>query len=213
MFLIKSFTFNPLQENTYLLYNESKKCIIIDPGCFFDQEKEELFTFIRHNSLNPVHLINTHCHLDHVFGNRAVAEKYGLKLQIHKLEKLILDFAPTSGLMYELPFDNYTGEIIWIDEGDIINLDNDELLPLLVPGHSPGSLCFYCKKQRFLIGGDVLFQQSIGRYDLPGGDGVALIKNIKEKLLVLPDDTAVYPGHGPSTTIGDEKKYNPFLQD
>lgn len=212
MFLTKSFTFNPVQENSYVLYNESKKCIIIDPGCYFEHEKEELFSFIKSNGLIPVMLINTHCHLDHVFGNKAVAEKYDLQLQAHALEKEVLELAPTSGLMYELPFDNYSGEITWLEEGDTISLDADTLEIIHVPGHSPGSLCFYCKAQKFLIGGDVLFQSSIGRSDIPGGDGDALVRNIKSKLFPLPDDVVVYPGHGPATTIGAEKKSNPFLQ-
>ena len=123
----------------------------------------------------------------------------------------MLAYAPTSGLMYELPFDNYSGEILLLKEGDKILLGQDELEVIEAPGHSPGSICFYCAKQNFIIGGDVLFRGSIGRTDLPMGDHQALLKNIKEKLLVLPDDTIVYSGHGPSTTIGQEKLNNPFL--
>lgn len=212
MFLIKSFTFNPVQENTYLIYNESGDCIILDPGCYYDYEQDALRAFVADNALTPVMLVNTHCHLDHVFGNRMVAETYGLKLKAHRLEKDVLDLAPASALMFNLPFDNYDGAIEWIEEGDIISLGDDQLLAIHVPGHSPGSLCFYCSKQKFMIGGDVLFQRSIGRSDLPGGDGPALIKNIKEKLFVLSDDIKVYPGHGPATTIGEEKTVNPFLQ-
>ncbi len=211
MFLIKSFTFNPVQENTYLLYNESKQCIIIDPGFYFDHEKDELLDFIDSNSLTPVKLINTHCHFDHVFGNKWIAETFGLTLHIHPLEKQVLDFAPASGLMFNLAFDNYTGTTEWINEGDIITLGEDKLEAILVPGHSPGSLCFYCEKQKFIIGGDVLFRESIGRTDLPLGDGPALLQNIKSKLFILPDEVTVYPGHGPETTIGHEKRYNPFL--
>lgn len=211
MFLIKSFTFNPVQENTYLLYNETNDCIVIDPGAYYDTEKDEMFGFIKTNSLNPVLLINTHCHLDHIFGNKSAAEKYNLHLRIHQLEKPVLEYGPTSGIMYDLPFDNYTGRIDWIEEGEIIRLGSDELRAIHVPGHSPGSLCFYCERQDFLIGGDVLFLHSIGRYDLPLGDGPALVRNIREKLFVLPEKTVVYPGHGPATTIGEEKKNNPFL--
>lgn len=211
MFLIKSFTFNPVQENTYILQNESKDCIIIDPGCYFDQEKEEIKNYIRGNGLHPVLLLNTHCHLDHVFGNKFISETYGLILHIHPDEKKILEMAPVSGLMFELPFDNYTGQISWLKENEVIRLGNDELKIILVPGHSPGSICFYCEKQKFIIGGDVLFYHSIGRTDLPGGDPEALPRNIREKLFLLPDDIKVYPGHGPSTTIGEEKQSNPFL--
>ena len=212
MFNIKSFTFNPIGENTYLLYNESKQCIIIDPGCYFDAEKESLKAFITQNELKPTHLLNTHCHLDHVFGNKMVAETYQLTLQIHEKEKLVLSYAPTSGLMYNLPFDSYEGEFILLKEGDKIQLENSELAVIEVPGHSPGSICFYCADQHFLIGGDVLFQGSIGRTDLPLGDHEALLHHIKTKLLVLPEETVVYSGHGATTTIGAEKASNPYLR-
>jgi len=211
MLKIKSFTFNPIQENTYLLYNEFKQCIIIDPGCYFDEEKELIKKYISQNSLQPTMLLNTHCHLDHVFGNKFIAETYQLPLQIHEKEKLVLAYAPTSGLMYNLPFDNYAGEFIGLKEGDKILLGQDELKIIEAPGHSPGSICFYCAKQNFVIGGDVLFQGSIGRTDLPMGDHQALLNNIKNKLLVLPGETVVYSGHGPATTIGEEKMNNPFL--
>ena len=119
--------------------------------------------------------------------------------------------APASGLMFNLPFDNYKGEVIFLKEGDIISLLNDKLKVIEAPGHSPGSICFYCEKQKFIIGGDVLFQNSIGRTDLPGGNHEDLIRNIKEKLFKLPEDVKVYPGHGTETTIGEEIKSNPFL--
>ena len=211
MFLIKVLTFNPVQENTYVLYNENKECIVIDPGCYSDEEKEVLKSFIDKNELQPKMLINTHCHLDHVFGNKYIAEAYRLTLQIHKNEEAVLQMAPASGLMFNLPFDNYKGELIFLKEGDVVSLGEDSLQVIEAPGHSPGSICFYCEKQKFIIGGDVLFYQSIGRTDLPGGSHEGLIKNIKEKLFVLPQDVKVYPGHGPATTIGDEIKYNPYL--
>jgi len=210
MFLIKVLTFNAVQENTYVLYNESNDCIIIDPGCYSEEEKHVLQSFIT-NGLRPAMLLNTHCHLDHVFGNKFIAEAYRLTLNIHKNEEAILQMAPASGLMFNLPFDNYTGELIFLKEGDVISLGKDSLQVIEAPGHSPGSICFYCEKQKFVIGGDVLFYQSIGRTDLPGGSHEGLIKNIKEKLFVLPPDVKVYPGHGPATTIGEEIKYNPYL--
>ena len=211
MLQIKSFVFSPIQENTYILYNEFRECIIIDPGCYFDEEKEALKTFIEDDKLKPVLLLNTHCHLDHVFGNKFIAEKYSLTLHLHEKEQQVLAFAPTSGLMYNMPFDNYTGEFLLLKEGDIIKLGDDELKVIEAPGHSPGSVCFYCTAQNFVIGGDVLFQRSIGRTDLPGGSHETLLKNIRQKLLVLPEETIVYSGHGLPTTIGEEKKYNPFL--
>ncbi|HEY5408682.1 MAG TPA: MBL fold metallo-hydrolase [Ginsengibacter sp.] len=211
MFLIKVLTFNAVQENTYVLYNKTHECIIIDPGCYSEEEKYALQSFINDNGLRPAMLLNTHCHLDHVFGNKFIAESYRLTLKIHKNEEAVLQMAPASGLMFNLPFDNYAGELIFLKEGDVISLGEDSLRVIEAPGHSPGSICFYCEKQKFIIGGDVLFYQSIGRTDLPGGSHESLIKNIKEKLFVLPQDVKVYPGHGPATTIGDEIKYNPYL--
>jgi len=212
MFQIKVFTFNPVKENTYLLYNEKNDCIIIDPGCYFDEEKAQIKSFISHHQLKPKLLLNTHCHLDHVFGNKFIAEEFKLTLNTHLLEKEILEMAPASGLMFDLPFDNYQGEVVYLKEGDFIFLGEGKLEVIHAPGHSPGSICFYCEKQGILIGGDVLFQNSIGRTDLPYGSHEDLIKNIKEKLFKLPKEVKVYPGHGPETTIGDEFNNNPFLQ-
>ena len=211
MLKIRGFVFSPIQENTYVLYNGSGDCIIIDPGCYFPEEKDELSAFITQSGLKPVMLLNTHCHLDHVFGNKFVAETYGLTLQIHEKEKIMLDLAPASGLMYQMPFDNYVGEFIYLKEGDKVRLGEDELTVIEVPGHSPGHICFYCARQNFVIGGDVLFNGSIGRTDLPGGDHQTLINSIRDKLLGLPGETIVHSGHGPETTIGEEKLYNPFL--
>lgn len=212
MLKLHSFTFSPIQENTYVISCQTGDCIIIDPGCYFDAEKEELSAFIEKSGLRPVMLLNTHCHLDHVFGNKYVAEKYGLTLQIHEKEKVMLELAPASGLMWNMPFDNYTGELIYLSENDTIKLGEDLLEILLMPGHSPGSIGFYCAAQQFIISGDVLFQYSIGRTDLPGGDYETLIKSIRNKLLVLPEGVKVYSGHGPITTIGEERKHNPFLK-
>ncbi|HSN62056.1 MAG TPA: MBL fold metallo-hydrolase [Ferruginibacter sp.] len=210
MLKIKSFEFSPIQENTYILYNEFNECIIIDPGCYYDTERETLAGFIEKEGLIPKMLLNTHCHLDHVFGNKYVAEKYGLTLQLHEKEVQVLQFAPASGLMYNMPFDNYTGAYIFLKPGDTLKLGEDELKILFTPGHSPASISFYCQKEGFVIAGDVLFKQSIGRTDLPGGDFDTLINSIKTQLFVLPDETKVYSGHGLSTTVGDEKKFNPY---
>jgi len=211
MFTIKCFQFSPIQENTYLLFNEFNNCIIIDPGCYFEEEREILAQYILSNQLKPQILLNTHCHLDHVFGNKFIAERYQLIPRIHPNEKQVLDYAPTSGLMYNMPFDNYVGPLKYIEAGEKIQLDNDELVSIFTPGHSPGSLSFYSKSQNFVIGGDVLFYRSIGRTDLPGGNLETLISSIKNELFVLPDETIVYSGHGETTNIGDEKRENPFL--
>lgn len=211
MFAVKGFTFSPVQENTWLLFNEKGHAIMIDPGCYFDDEKDVLQSFIIKNKISLQLLLNTHCHLDHVFGNKWIHETWGLLLHIHEKEKQVLDFAPASGLMWNLPFDNYNTEIKYLKEGDEILIDEDKLKVLFAPGHSPGHVCFYCKAQGFVIGGDVLFRQSIGRTDLPGGDHATLINSIKNQLFVLPDETIVYSGHGEPTTIGYEKKHNPYL--
>lgn len=211
MFAVKVFIFSPVQENTYILYNERKDCIIIDPGCYYDDEKDALAFFVENNGLTPRLLLNTHCHLDHVFGNKWVSEKYGLKLHLHEKEKIVLDNAPVAGLRWNLPFDNYQGDVQYVREGDILSLGEDQLEVFFTPGHSPGSVIYYCRKQEFVTGGDVLFRMSIGRTDLPGGDHSTLISSIRNKLLVLPDDIIVYPGHGEKTTIGFERENNPFL--
>lgn len=211
MLHIQSFEFNPLRENTYVIYNEFNDCLIIDAGNYFQEENDEIVNFISAHKLNPLKLINTHCHLDHVLGNKFLSEKYGLQLHLHKDELPVLNFAPTTGLMYQVPFDNYIGEFIFLEERDKILLGKDELSILLTPGHSPASLSFYCENQNFVIAGDVLFEGSIGRYDLPGGDLDVLLSSIHKKLMVLPDETKVYPGHGNATTIGAERQSNPYL--
>ncbi|HTQ63477.1 MAG TPA: MBL fold metallo-hydrolase [Puia sp.] len=211
MLSVKQFTFNPVQENTYVLFDEKDACCIIDPGCYFGNERRALQEFISENGLTPKLLLNTHCHLDHVFGNKFIHDEYNLTLHLHENEKIILDNAAIAGLNWNMPFENYRGDLIFLQEGDMIEMGEDELEVLFTPGHSPGSICFYCSSQKFLIGGDVLFRMSIGRTDLPGGDFDTLINSIRKKLFVLPDDVIVYPGHGEPTTIGFEKKNNPFL--
>ena len=212
MLTVQSFTFNPVQENTYVLYNDKSQCCIIDPGCYFASEEQELKDFIEKGHLQPVYLLNTHCHLDHIFGNRFVQKTFGLPLYLHKLEKPVLEYGPTSGQLWQLPFDNYDGELNFLDEGQVVQIGEDRLHILFTPGHSPGSISFYSQENKFIISGDVLFQGSIGRTDLPGGDFTILEESIKTKLYTLPGDVIVYPGHGDSTTIGDEMKTNPFVK-
>ena len=210
---VVSFTFNPFQENTYLVYDESGECIIFDPGCYQKEEKEQLAKEIEQRNLRPVRLINTHCHLDHVFGNYFVSNKYDLPLEIHKGEVTVLNAIPMVANRYSIPLPDPMIEAgRFITEGDIIEFGNTKLEAIFTPGHSPASLSFYCKKDAYLIAGDVLFYGSIGRTDLPGGDFDTLIGSIKQKLFPLGDDVKVYPGHGPSTTIGFEKQSNPFLR-
>jgi glyoxylase-like metal-dependent hydrolase (beta-lactamase superfamily II) len=208
---IAKFTFNPFQENTYLLFDETNECVIVDPGCYSKEEKKELFDFISTNNLKPVRLLLTHCHIDHILGNSSVFEKYNLTPECHTLEAPVLasvkNYAHVYGINYELsPEPNLT-----LDEGKTIIFGNTTLTMIHVPGHSPGSICFYDEKLKILIGGDVLFKMSIGRTDLPGGDTDTLLNAIHEKIFVLPDDVTVYPGHGPETTVGFERRSNPFL--
>jgi len=212
MLSVKQFTFNPVQENTYVLYNKAGQCCIIDPGCYFQSERDALKNFINETGLQPILLLNTHCHLDHVFGNKWVAETWGLKLHLHQHEKPVLDFAPQSGQMWQLPFENYEGDLVFIQPGTEIKLGDDSLEIRFTPGHSPGSVCFYHEAGGFVIGGDVLFNGSIGRTDLPGGDFDTLISSIQTQLFTLPDETKVYSGHGPVTSIGFEKMNNPFVK-
>ncbi len=208
---IRSFVNNPFQENTYILFDETGECAIIDPGMYNASEQNVVVNFIRDNQLKPVILLNTHCHIDHVLGNKFVFDQYGLKPQFNEGESSVLAsipaYAPQMGIRYEtspLP-DHYLGET------GTVTFGNTELKLIYAPGHSPAHLCFYDETENLLVGGDVLFNGSIGRTDLPGGDYDLLIRNIREKLFTLPDDCVVYPGHGPETTIGFEKKHNPFF--
>jgi hydroxyacylglutathione hydrolase len=211
MLTIKTFLFNPVQENTYVLYDEKDACCIIDPGCYFDKERAALEKYVGQEGLIPELLLNTHCHLDHVFGNKFVYDTWRLPLHLHELEKPLLDAAPEYGQAWGLPFENYRGPLVFIRPGEPVKWGENELSVLFLPGHSPGSVGFYCEQQGFIIGGDVLFRAGIGRSDLPGGDHATLLESIREQLWPLPDETIVYPGHGEPTTIGWEKRNNPFL--
>lgn len=203
---------NPWQENTFILSDETNECVIIDPGCLSVAEQGQLVEFIQSNSLKPVALLHTHLHLDHVFGTRFIAEKYNLQPQAHIGDEFLIDqtknYAVQFGVQLEdnpPPLGNY------LTEEETVNFGQSSLKVLHLPGHSPGGVAFYSAKDNFVIAGDVLFRESIGRTDLPGGDYETLISGIQTKLLTLPDETVVYPGHGPSTSIGHEKSNNPFF--
>lgn len=212
MIQIQKFSFNPFQENTYLLYDLlSKECLIIDPGCSNAKEDESLISFIEEQELTPTQLINTHCHIDHVLGNQIVADKYNLKLMAHRLELPVLASCTQVSQMYGIPYRGSPKIEGYLEEGESIRLGDWSIDVILAPGHSPGSICLYLSDLDILVAGDVLFQGSIGRTDLPGGDYDTLIGSIMTKLLRLPDQTIVYPGHGPKTTIGEERTTNPFL--
>jgi hydroxyacylglutathione hydrolase len=212
MTLVAKFTFNPFEENTYVVYDDSGECVIFDPGCFTAAEKKLLADFISANELTPVRLINTHCHLDHVFGNKFVAEQYGLGLEIHEGELPVLKAVPQVCAMYGLPLPEAspmpTG---FLEGGTTLSFGNTEMAILFTPGHSPASLSFFCKEGNFVIAGDVLFRESIGRTDLPGGNFQTLIQSIKTQFYPLGDEVLVYSGHGEETTVGYEREHNLFL--
>ncbi len=209
---IAIFTFNPFAENTYIIYDDTKECVIFDPGCSNVEEQKQLTDFIESNGLKPVKLVNTHCHIDHVLGNKFVSEKYNLPLISHKGETAVLIMQPQISMMYGIAYDPSPEITEFLDDGDYLTFGNTRLEVLFTPGHSPASISFYNAEEGVVIGGDVLFQGSIGRTDLPGGDFDTLARSIREKLYVLPDDVIVYCGHGPSTTIGAEKNTNPFVK-
>jgi hydroxyacylglutathione hydrolase len=210
MLKVASFVFNPFQENTYVLHDETQSCIIIDPGCFEKNEKEELVHYIRGNGLTVTMVLNTHCHIDHVLGNAFVKQKYNVPLYLHEIEvpylRAVKTYAPNYG------FSGYEDSLPdgFLNDNDVIKCGGQELRVIFTPGHSPGHVTFYHKESKSLLGGDVLFYNSIGRTDLPGGNAETLIQSIHQRLFTLPDDVTVYPGHGPQTSIGFEKRTNPF---
>lgn len=209
---IKSFTFSPFGENTYVVWDGTKDCIIIDPGCYDDYEQNILADFIKEKKLKPVHLLNTHCHLDHIFGNKFVSDTYGIKAEAHSTENLNIEYSVSKATMYGVKVDKQHPIEIFLTEQDLIKFGNSELKIMHVPGHSSGSLVFYNEEEKIAIVGDVLFRNSIGRTDLPGGDYDTLIKGIRTKLYKLDEETVVYSGHGETTTIGYEQRNNSFVR-
>ncbi|HPW87734.1 MAG TPA: MBL fold metallo-hydrolase [Kaistella chaponensis] len=212
MLHIKSFAFNPFSENTYIVFNENKNAFIIDPGDFSEVENNILNQFIVDNELKVQNILLTHAHIDHVLGLQKAFDKYKVPILMHELEKEILDRNPMDANRFGFFFKPFEGEISYLNENEIISVDEDEFKILHVPGHSPGHIAFYSEAQKFIISGDVLFEGSIGRTDLYKGDAQELLKSIREKLFVLEDETKVYNGHGNPTTVGFEKSYNPFFK-
>lgn len=209
---IKSFVFNPFMENTYVLHDESKEAYIIDPGCYESYERNEIVTYIADNQLTPKAIINTHCHIDHVLGNAYLSNHYSIPLWIPEGEKDLLEavkvYAPNWGISN---YEHKDADRL-LKESDSIKLGNQELEILFAPGHAPGHFMFYHKEENTLIAGDVIFKQSIGRTDLPGGNHELLLESIREKVYTLPDHTVIYSGHGPTTIVGEEKLTNPFVR-
>ncbi len=210
---IQKFEFNPVSENTYVIYDdETHDAAIIDCGAHYPDEKEQLKEFIATNKLTPTHLLNTHLHMDHAFGNQFIFETYGLRPEYNQAEESMPSLQKQSALFGINTGNHPSIAARYLNDGDTITVGNIRLKALLVPGHSPGSLCFYSEEDQCIFSGDVLFEYSVGRSDLWGGNHHQLISGIKEKLLTLQDETVVYPGHGPATTIGKEKQHNSFLQ-
>ena len=209
---IKIFTFNQFFENTFIISDSTNECIIIDPGCYDKNEKQILQDYILSNNLVPTRLINTHCHIDHILGNNFVSKTWDLELETHHKDIDLLKNSKNIANLYG--FVNYENSPItnkFLVEGDIIEFGKSKLEVLFTPGHAPGHISLYSKNENFIISGDVLFNNSIGRTDLPGGNYNTLIDTIKSKFLCLDDSTVVYCGHGPSTTVGKERVNNPFL--
>jgi len=207
---IQSFVFNAFQENTYIISDDTKECAIVDPGCYEEHEKKELSDYILENQLSVKMLLNTHCHIDHILGNEFVKQKYGSKLYLHKTEVFVLNAQKILAAHYGFNLYQPATPDNYLNEGDLIEFGTQKFSVLFVPGHSPGHIAFYNEKEKVVLAGDVLFLNSVGRTDLPGGNHNTLIESIHKKLFTLPDDVTVYPGHGGETTIGLEKRTNPF---
>ena len=213
MLKIHKLTFNPFSENTYVVADETKDCAIIDPGCCNDKERMELVNIIEANGLKPLLLLNTHCHIDHIPGNKFVFEKYGLLPEIHENELEIMHLAPQYGKFFGFDCPESPEPNKFLKPGDEVKLGNTTFKVLFTPGHSPGSISFNSEPDKAVISGDVLFYRSVGRFDLPESNGKDLYNSLVNVMMKLPDDVKVYSGHGPETTIGFERYNNPFIQD
>jgi len=212
MITIEKMVVNPFMENTFILYDETKQCIIIDPGFSNRQEEAKFLNFIAKYDLKPVHLINSHCHIDHILGNKFIHHQFNLELSAHKNEVSNITFSDEHAEFLGLPVAGSPPITKFLEEGDIIEFGNSSLAVLYTPGHTSGGISLYCLMHKFVIVGDLLFYGSIGRSDLPGGHHETLLKSVQEKIFTLPDNTVVYSGHGENTSVGFEKKNNPFFK-
>jgi len=211
MIHLKTFVFNPFQVNAFVLWDETGECIIVDASCYEEQEFQKLFDFISSNKLTPKAVLNTHAHVDHLTGTKRVCDTYKIEMHLHASEMFLHENAQIQGRTFGFDIQKPPKPASYLNDGDVFKFGNSEIKMFHAPGHSPGSMLFYMENEGFLITGDVLFSGSIGRTDLPGGDFKQLIESIQSKILVLPGETRVFPGHGPETTVQKEIKSNPFL--
>lgn len=212
MLNLKDFIFNDLfRERTFILWDETNECVIIDPGCYGPGEEAILSDFIRQNELEVTKILNTHCHFDHILGNHFVKKSYSAPVLAPEKDQYLLELVPKQAPDFSAPNYKHVTPDQWLNDGDVIQFGNSSLEVLHIPGHTKGHVAFFNRKERLLFTGDTLFKNNIGRTDFPGGDYHTIIKSIKEVLLPLGDDVKVIPGHGEDTTIGQEKKYNPAL--
>ncbi len=212
MISIKRFEFNPFRENTYVISDDTGECLIMDPGCQEPEEQDLLLAYFEENDLKPVKIVNTHCHIDHILGTAFLHDQLKLPFLIHPLEKPLLTASIAQGEFFGLEVQPPPEPTDYLNEGDTVTFGKSMFEVIHIPGHSPGGIVLLNKEQQCMFTGDVLFQGSIGRTDLPGGDYDSLVNSIRQKLLLLDPEIRVYPGHGPDTTIGIENQSNPFFQ-
>lgn len=212
MLQVNSFVFNPFAENTYVIYDETRQCVIIDPGCHTPSEVDELLGFIDLHQLEPLMVVNTHGHIDHIMGNEAVKRHYGIQVAAHPEVKNDILRSRQQAMMFGLPMvEECKLPEVDLTDGELIKVGNSTLEVLCTPGHAKGSISLYAMAEGWVFTGDALFCRSIGRTDFPGGDFEELRESIRTRLFTLPEDTEVYSGHGESTTIGEEKDFNPYV--
>jgi len=212
MITIKTFVFNSFMVNSYLLYDETREAIIVDAACADEQEEDRLVDFIQSNGLKLVRNINTHCHIDHILGNAFIESQFNIRPEYHKASGPFFYTAKEIAASFGYRMERIPDAGKFLEDDEMIRWGKSELKVIYTPGHADGSVCLYNKEQGFILTGDVLFAESIGRTDLPTGNFDLLIESIREKLFTLPDNTIVYPGHGPETSIGHEKQHNPFVR-
>jgi hydroxyacylglutathione hydrolase len=212
MLTVECFSFNPFSENTYLIYNDHKECVIVDPGCYDHREQAVLKKYIDDQGLSPKYIFLTHTHIDHVMGLHFVKSTYQIPIIAHPLAAKGIGTTELVAKLYGLSIDLPPPIDEFKTEADLLQLGTSAFQLLFCPGHAPDHLVLYAPQDGFAIVGDVIFNGSIGRTDLPGGDYETLMKSIHEQLLILPSETVLYPGHGPETTIKQEITNNPFLK-